>query len=120
MKSLLDDIELEHIASTPIDELMSEYGVSESELEEAKNKVLETAKKHKAHREESKQLKARIAELESKIKNAMNVANKYASVDGAHHKNWVINEMVTHLIGKDKRAEKGWDDIDWLDECIAP
>jgi len=58
--------------------------------------------------------------LESKIEKALQIAADYAYIDGAHHKNWVINEMVSALISEERREELGWNDEAWLEECIAP
>lgn len=33
------------------------------------------------------------------------VAYEYAGVDGAHHKQWVIDQMVRSLIGEDYYSE---------------
>lgn len=62
----------------------------------------------------------RIVELEEKIKLAVDVASNYSYIDGAHHKNWVINEMVHSLLDKEVADRDGWNDPDWLEECIAP
>ena len=57
---------------------------------------------------------------QERIKKALEVATNYSYIDGAHHKNWVINEMVTALTTEEQRKADGWDDPDWLDECVAP
>lgn len=36
---------------------------------------------------------------EEKIFQAINIAVKYGSIDGAHHKDWVIDQMVRILAG---------------------
>jgi hypothetical protein len=35
----------------------------------------------------------------SEPENALNVAFRYAQIDGAHHKAWVIDQMVRELAG---------------------
>ena len=35
--------------------------------------------------------------LEDRIKNALDIAWKYGQIDGAHHKMWVIDQMVRAL-----------------------
>lgn len=57
---------------------------------------------------------------QERIKKAVEIANNYAYIDGAHHKNWVINEMISALLTDQQRTEKGWNEPDWLEECIAP
>ena len=59
-------------------------------------------------------------ELAQSVERALAIANGYSYIDGAHHKNWVINEMVKALTTEEWRKEHGWDDPDWLEECIAP
>lgn len=54
------------------------------------------------------------------INEALEIASNYAYIDGAHHKNWVINEMVSALLSEEEREAAGWNDPDWLEECIAP
>lgn len=38
---------------------------------------------------------------EDRIEAAIKVAEQYADIDGAHHKQWTINEMLRALMGKD-------------------
>ena len=59
-------------------------------------------------------------ELHIRIAKALNIASNYAWIDGAHHKNWVINEMIIALTTEEDREKLGWNDPEWLDECIAP
>jgi hypothetical protein len=35
--------------------------------------------------------------MENKIKNALEIAKSYGWIDGAHHKMWVIDQMVRAL-----------------------
>lgn len=44
------------------------------------------------HIEQNKQLKEVIDE-------AINIAYEYAQIDGAHHKTWVIDQMIRELLG---------------------
>ena len=37
--------------------------------------------------------------MEDRIKRAIDFAVKYGSIDGAHHKDWVIDQMVRALTG---------------------
>ena len=55
-----------------------------------------------------------------RIFNAHKIASEYAWTDGAHHKNWVINEMLKQLLTEEEYNDSGWNDPDWLEECIAP
>lgn len=58
---------------------------------------------------------------------AIEIAVKYGNIDGAHHKAWVIDQMVRVLAGdkydqivaEAKAGEDGPDTYDW-DEGIAP
>lgn len=61
-----------------------------------------------------------IEALKLKIEKASNAAANYAYIDGAHHKNWVINEMISAIQTDDERLSNGWNESEWLDECIAP
>lgn len=64
---------------------------------------------------------------EQKIEEAINMAVKYGGIDGAHHKDWVIDQMVRILAGDNyekiiaeaKAGEDGPDTYSW-DEGIAP
>lgn len=58
---------------------------------------------------------------------ALDVINQYGGIDGAHHKQWVLDQVVRKLTGdgyeawviKQKDGEDGPDSYDW-DEGIAP
>ena len=64
---------------------------------------------------------------EEKIEEALNTALLYAQIDGAHHKDWVIDQMVRALTGESydawvreyKDGEDGPDTYDWS-EGVAP
>lgn len=68
----------------------------------------------------------RITELEALIKSTLEIA-EYGSFDGAHHKMWVIDQMVRCLTGDKyetwikefKAGEDGPDTYCW-DEGVAP
>ena len=63
------------------------------------------------------------------IEKALELARQYASIDGAHHKMWVIDQMVRALceseaayrrwIAEHNDGEDGPDTYSW-DEGIAP
>lgn len=63
----------------------------------------------------------------SRIEVALDVAHQYGSIDGEHHKTWVIDQMVRALTGdcyqkwvkEQKASEDGPDTYGW-DEGIAP
>lgn len=38
--------------------------------------------------------------MNDQIKKAISIAVKYAGIDGAHHKQWVIDQMVRTLAGE--------------------
>lgn len=57
-----------------------------------------------------------------RIQAAMDVASQYGSIDGEHHKTWVLDQMVRALMGShytDWRKRREADDGRW-DEGIAP
>ena len=60
-----------------------------------------------------------------RIDSALDIAYLYASIDGAHHKDWVIDQMVKALCGTfeiyDKWVAKYYEDTecDWS-EGVAP
>lgn len=64
---------------------------------------------------------------EARIARAMDVAYRYGGLDGAHHKEWVIDQMVRELMGDEyeawvknqKAGEDGPETYDWP-EGIAP
>ncbi len=64
---------------------------------------------------------------EQRISAALLVAYRYGGIDGAHHKAWIIDQMVRALTGGEyadwittwKDGEDGPDTYDW-DEGIAP
>jgi hypothetical protein len=66
--------------------------------------------------------------LYSRITDALEVAVKYGQIDGTHHKQWVINEMMRQLVGNyapayeklvavAKAGEDGPDTYDWDEGC---
>ena len=65
--------------------------------------------------------------LEERINNAIMIALRYGDIDGAHHKSWVIDQMVRALAGEDYDAiianacdgEDGESTYSW-DVGIAP
>ena len=65
--------------------------------------------------------------LRERIEAALDIAFAYGSTDGAHHKAWVIDQMVRALIGdkyeawaREARAgEEGPETYEW-DEGIPP
>lgn len=62
-----------------------------------------------------------------RIKTALEIALSYGGIDGAHHKMWVIDQMVRALSGDEyeklirdyRNGEDGPDTYEW-DEGIAP
>lgn len=63
----------------------------------------------------------------SRIFQALEIARRYGGIDGAYHKNWVIDQMVRALTGDGyaafvadaKAGTDGPDTYSW-DEGIAP
>ncbi len=66
-------------------------------------------------------------EAQARIEKAIDLAIRYGGIDGAHHKAWVIDQMVRALAGEDYvqlikdacAGEYGPDTYGW-DEGIAP
>jgi hypothetical protein len=64
---------------------------------------------------------------EEKVAKAIELAVQFKGIDGAHHKDWVIDQMVRTLAGDDyqkvvtaaKAGEDGPETYEW-DEGIAP
>ena len=62
-----------------------------------------------------------------RIEQAIDLAVQYGGIDGAHHKSWVIDQMVRALAGEEyealvanaKAGEDGPDTYEW-EEGIAP
>lgn len=44
--------------------------------------------------------------MDEKIEKAINLAVQYGGIDGAHHKDWVIDQMVRVLASDDDDYEK--------------
>jgi hypothetical protein len=67
------------------------------------------------------------SQLEETILLALDIAEQYGQTDGAHHKAWVIDQMVLALTGNDYGdwvaaycyGEDGADTYSW-DEGVAP
>jgi len=68
-------------------------------------------------------------ERAKRIAEALDIALRYGGIDGAHHKTWVIDQMVRALVNKPhgyeafirwaKAGDDGPDTYEW-DEGIAP
>lgn len=69
----------------------------------------------------------RLNDLQDRIDAALDTAFHYGQTDGAHHKAWVIDQMVAALMGPDyqrwvedyRDGEDGPNTYEW-DEGIAP
>jgi hypothetical protein len=68
-----------------------------------------------------------IKELRDRIMKALDIATDYGGIDGAHHKMWVIDQMVSALTGDHysewvklhKHGEDGPETYNW-GRGIAP
>ena len=74
-----------------------------------------------------REIAGRLEELETARLSAVDYAGRYGGIDGAHHKTWVIDQMVRALTGSEYEAaikkwcdgEDGPDTYDW--DCgVAP
>lgn len=54
------------------------------------------------------------AEMEERIKKALEIAWQYGQIDGSHHRVWVIDQMVRVLCGSEKEY------IAWVTNYEAP
>lgn len=64
-----------------------------------------------------------------RITDALGLVERYGGIDGGHHKQWVLDQVVRALLGSEarykawvvdhKKGEDGPDTYDW-DEGIAP
>jgi len=65
--------------------------------------------------------------LETPVEQALELINTFGGIDGAHHKQWVLDQVVRILSGDNypkwvaehKQGDEGPDTYDW-DEGIAP
>jgi hypothetical protein len=58
-----------------------------------------------------REIAERLEELETVRQSALENAERYGGIDGAHHKTWVIDQMVRALTGRDYDATiKMWCD----------
>lgn len=65
--------------------------------------------------------------MKPRINKALEIARRYGQIDGAHHKTWVIDQMVRALTGSDyddwvkdaKNGKDGPETYGW-NEGIAP
>ena len=53
-------------------------------------------------------------EKEERIQRALNIAWRYAQIDGSHHKMWAIDQMVRVLCGNEKKY------VDWVKAYETP
>jgi len=68
-----------------------------------------------------------LNDAKARINTALDIANRFASDDGCHHKMWVIDQMVRTLTGPDykewiriyKMGEDGPETNEW-GEGVAP
>lgn len=68
-----------------------------------------------------------MSDMNDRISAALEVARRFGSIDGEHHKTWVIDQMVRALAGDDyaewvreqKDGEDGPDSYEW-NEGIPP
>lgn len=68
-----------------------------------------------------------VIKSETRMQNAIDIAIRFGGIDGAHHKAWVIDQMVRALAGdhyerivsEAKTGEDGPETYEW-DEGIAP
>ena len=74
-----------------------------------------------------REIAERLEELDNARQSALENAESYGGIDGAHHKTWVIDQMVRSLTGNEYDAtikrwchgEDGPDTYDW--DCgVAP
>jgi hypothetical protein len=65
---------------------------------------------------------------EARVRNALIIIERFGGIDGAHHKAWVIDQVVRALVGAGqydewvrlmKAGENGPDTYDW-DQGIPP
>jgi hypothetical protein len=67
-----------------------------------------------------------MSSADERISEATEIAFQYAGIDGAHHKQWVIDQMLRKLLGDEDYSEwvvrweiEGGDEESW-DEGVAP
>ena len=52
--------------------------------------------------------------MEHRIEKALNIAWQYGTIDGSHHKMWVIDQMVRALRGSEEEY------LDWVKKYETP
>lgn len=64
--------------------------------------------------------------MEEKIKKALELINNYGGIDGGHHKQWVLDQLIKILsddyilwVGNYESGENGLQTCEW-DTGIAP
>ena len=65
--------------------------------------------------------------MEDKLREALDLIERYGGIDGGHHKQWVLDQVARALlddgyedwVAEMKDGEDGSDTYDW-DEGIAP
>jgi hypothetical protein len=50
--------------------------------------------------------------LEQRVRDALEVAEKYGQIDGSHHKMWTIDKMVKILCGSKQNYDKFVEDFE--------
>jgi len=58
--------------------------------------------------------------MEQRVMDALAVASDYGHIDGAHHKSWVIDQMVRALLGDEYDGWIGAFMSPLWDEGVAP
>lgn len=58
-------------------------------------------------------------EFKRRIDKAIEIAAKYGMVDGEHHKQWVIDEILCQLLGRHNHRQFLIENPDW-DRGLAP
>lgn len=67
-------------------------------------------------------LEKKSRELDNRIAGALGVIHKFANTDGAHHKQWLIDQVVQSLTGPqyDQWVSDFEGNDDYWDKGIAP
>lgn len=93
---------------------------TESEIHDLFEELMPTRSIKRAMAEILDEMKNEVAEIKENRRQALMAIENWAGSDEAHHQQWVLDQVVRALLGKDYDWwVKGMSDVGW-DEGIAP
>lgn len=52
--------------------------------------------------------------VDNKIQNALQIIQRFGSIDGSHHKTWVVDQVVRMLLGSSLEGEETPEYLEWV------